>query len=77
MCFVNQCCGEPFNNGPQMDSMATRMSSAGYDTMYAGKYLNRYEGAFVPGWSHNYMLHGNSRYYNVSVMEQLGWLGLS
>ena len=35
---------------------------AGYETFYAGKYLNNYHGKAVPnGWDHWYGLIGNSR----------------
>uniref|UniRef100_A0A182T8A8 Sulfatase N-terminal domain-containing protein n=1 Tax=Anopheles maculatus TaxID=74869 RepID=A0A182T8A8_9DIPT len=46
------------------------LSNAGYDTFFAGKYLNEYYSKAVPsGWSQWFGLHGNSRYYNFTVTE--------
>ncbi|XP_067635791.1 N-acetylglucosamine-6-sulfatase-like [Eurosta solidaginis] len=42
----------------------------GYETFFAGKYLNEFYGERVPhGWTHFYGLHGNSRYYNYTLRE--------
>lgn len=42
----------------------------GYQTFYAGKYLNRYTANAVPaGWSQWFGLHGNSRYRNFTLTE--------
>uniref|UniRef100_A0A182JMF2 Sulfatase N-terminal domain-containing protein n=1 Tax=Anopheles atroparvus TaxID=41427 RepID=A0A182JMF2_ANOAO len=50
--------------------LPTILSKAGYQTFYAGKYLNQYFSETVPpGWSQWFGLHGNSRYYNFTVTE--------
>uniref|UniRef100_A0A1I8PRC1 Sulfatase N-terminal domain-containing protein n=1 Tax=Stomoxys calcitrans TaxID=35570 RepID=A0A1I8PRC1_STOCA len=51
-------------------TMATLLSAVGYNTFFAGKYLNAYQGSTVPnGWHQFYGLHGNSRYYNYTLRE--------
>ena len=50
------------------------MQSSGYETLYAGKYLNRYGlpdagglDHIPPGWTHWRALQGNSVYYNYTL----------
>lgn len=54
----------------EKNSLAPTLFKAGYTNFFAGKYLNRFEGAKVPpGWQEFYGLHGNSRYYNYTLLE--------
>lgn len=46
------------------------LQEAGFETFYAGKYLNQYESKKVPvGYDDFHGLHGNSRYYNYTLNE--------
>ena len=56
------------------DHLDHLFQSAGYETFFAGKYLNRYGfpdaggvGRVPPGWSHWRALVGNSVYYNYTL----------
>ncbi|XP_017476394.1 PREDICTED: N-acetylglucosamine-6-sulfatase-like [Rhagoletis zephyria] len=47
-------------------------SDGGYETFFGGKYLNEFRGERVPpGWTQFYGLHGNSRYYNYTLRENI------
>lgn len=47
-----------------------KLQAAGYETFFAGKYLNQYESESVPiGYNQFFGLHGNSKYYNYTLNE--------
>merc|ERR1711963_155263 len=67
-------CGGPAWQEKEKEGFAPKLQGAGYETMYAGKYMNMYglpsAGGTeqVPvGWNSWYGLVGNSKYYNYKV----------
>ncbi|XP_041772223.1 N-acetylglucosamine-6-sulfatase-like isoform X2 [Anopheles merus] len=64
------CYGRVWRETIEPAALPVWLSQAGYDTFFAGKYLNEYFSANIPpGWSQWFGLHGNSRYYNFTVTE--------
>uniref|UniRef100_A0A182TJB5 Sulfatase N-terminal domain-containing protein n=1 Tax=Anopheles melas TaxID=34690 RepID=A0A182TJB5_9DIPT len=64
------CYGRVWRETIEPATLPVWLSQAGYDTFFAGKYLNEYFSASIPpGWSQWFGLHGNSRYYNFTVTE--------
>lgn len=64
------CYGRVWRETIEPAALPVWLSQAGYDTFFAGKYLNEYFSASIPpGWSQWFGLHGNSRYYNFTVTE--------
>uniref|UniRef100_A0A182NN85 Sulfatase N-terminal domain-containing protein n=1 Tax=Anopheles dirus TaxID=7168 RepID=A0A182NN85_9DIPT len=64
------CYGSFWQQTIEPMALPVLLSNAGYDTFYAGKYLNEYFSEVVPpGWSQWFGLHGNSLYYNFTVTE--------
>ncbi|XP_063595975.1 N-acetylglucosamine-6-sulfatase-like isoform X1 [Penaeus indicus] len=69
-----QCSGKRWQMGPEKRTFATHLHKYGYETFFAGKYLNQYGDEKVggvkhvpPGWDWWIGLKGNSRYYNYTL----------
>uniref|UniRef100_A0AC35UES2 Sulfatase domain-containing protein n=1 Tax=Rhabditophanes sp. KR3021 TaxID=114890 RepID=A0AC35UES2_9BILA len=64
----NNCSGVDWRNIYEKTTFATVLKEGGYLTSYFGKYLNEYEGSYVPpGYDYWMGLVGNSRYYNYTL----------
>ncbi|XP_023339862.1 N-acetylglucosamine-6-sulfatase [Eurytemora carolleeae] len=71
---AGNCGGQYWRTNGEMNTFASILQKSGYETMYAGKYMNQYgtpeAGGIhqVPvGWSQWNGLQGNSRYYNYKL----------
>ncbi|GAB0091512.1 N-acetylglucosamine-6-sulfatase [Sergentomyia squamirostris] len=64
------CYGQFWRDVNEKSTLPVLLQSHGYETFFAGKYLNDYRGVEVPtGWNNWYGLHGNSVYYNYTLTE--------
>ena len=72
---AGNCNGEEWRQGPETEAAYAKfLRDSGYETLFVGKYLNRYglpeAGGIehVPtGWTHWRALKGNSVYYNYTL----------
>lgn len=72
--LAGNCSSLMWQRGPEREAFVVALQAAGYETFYAGKYLNKYgykrAGGVehVPvGWDHWAGLVGNSVYYNYTL----------
>ncbi|CAH3015295.1 unnamed protein product [Porites evermanni] len=68
--FTNNlnCSSPSWRKGPERKSYARYLEQAGYVTGHFGKYLNEYDGSWVPvGWKRWEGLQFNSKFYNYVI----------
>lgn len=64
------CYSKQWIENHEPSTFPARLQGAGYNTFYAGKYLNQYYSKYVPiGYDYFFGLHGNSKYYNYTLNE--------
>lgn len=62
------CSSPSWRRGPEKKTYAKYLESSGYVTGYFGKYLNEYDGSWVPaGWKKWEGLVFNSKFYNYTI----------
>uniref|UniRef100_A0A1I8I358 Sulfatase domain-containing protein n=1 Tax=Macrostomum lignano TaxID=282301 RepID=A0A1I8I358_9PLAT len=78
--FTNNenCTSATWRRQHEPATFGKQLNDAGYRTAYIGKYLNKYDGTYVPpGWDRWLGQVKNTKFYNYSVNEdgQLSWHG--
>ncbi|XP_037025437.1 N-acetylglucosamine-6-sulfatase-like [Bradysia coprophila] len=67
---IGGCYGSHWQEKIEPTALPVHLQRNGYETFYAGKYLNEYFSETIPpGWSQWYGLHGNSAYFNYTLNE--------
>ena len=62
------CTGAEWIEKFEPRTYGAKLQEKDYKTAFFGKYLNEYNGTYVPkGWSKWFALRGNSRYYNYKL----------
>ncbi|XP_058833456.1 N-acetylglucosamine-6-sulfatase-like [Topomyia yanbarensis] len=64
------CYGAHWREKMEPVTFSVLLQKNGYQTFYAGKYLNEYHSENIPpGWNEWFGLHGNSKYFNYTLNE--------
>ncbi|KAF1747600.1 hypothetical protein GCK72_024065 [Caenorhabditis remanei] len=62
------CTGIEWRKVHEKKSIGVYMQEAGYRTAYLGKYLNEYDGSYIPpGWDEWHAIVKNSKFYNYTM----------
>lgn len=62
------CTGEQWKRVHEKNTYAVKLQELGYTTAFFGKYLNEYDGSYIPqGWNRWFGLLKNSKYYNYKI----------
>ena len=62
------CTGKIWQEQMEPQTYGVKLQQKGYKTAFFGKYLNEYNGSYVPpGWNKWFGLKGNSRYFNYKI----------
>merc|ERR1712188_137561 len=68
-----ECCSQAWRKDQEPKAFNTYLHDHNYYTAFIGKYMNEYDGSYVPeGWDFWSGLHKNSRYYNYTLANAIG-----